>query len=218
VVTVGNGDFLKTKEPGIGSFFIIENYGVPQYSLIYTLSTDRIRKNKETASARQPFVPGISRRCGRPAHGKRKAPSVVRNQAAQAAGISQVCGRGQEKRSAIGPGSGRPAHGKRKAPSVVRNQAAQAAGMSQAGGRGQEKQPAIGLGSGRTESQEKEKEKKMAAVFLIASKNAAERALYSIFDSRSPFGSKGRIYFYKWNSARQYDKLNPSRELETKND
>ncbi|MEC1050925.1 hypothetical protein P9B97_02360 [Bacillus paralicheniformis] len=56
-----------------------------------------------------------------------------------------------------------------------------------------------------TESQEKEKEKKMAAVFLIASKNAAERALYSIFDSRSPFGSKGRIYFDKWNIARQYD-------------
>lgn len=62
---VGNGEFLKTKEPGIGSFFIIENYGVPQYSLIYTLSTDRIRKNKEATSARQPFVPGISRRCGR---------------------------------------------------------------------------------------------------------------------------------------------------------
>lgn len=41
---VGNGEFLKTKEPGIGSFFIIENFGVLQYSLIYTLSTDRIRK------------------------------------------------------------------------------------------------------------------------------------------------------------------------------
>lgn len=30
---VGNGEFLKTKEPGIGSFFIIENFGVLQYSL-----------------------------------------------------------------------------------------------------------------------------------------------------------------------------------------
>ncbi|MCY7967837.1 hypothetical protein MOB49_12125 [Bacillus haynesii] len=51
-----------------------------------------------------------------------------------------------------------------------------------------------------------ESEKKMAAVFLLTSKNAAERALYSIFDSRSPFGSKGRIYFYKWNMARLKDK------------
>ncbi|MEK4448614.1 hypothetical protein N1I81_22530 [Bacillus sp. FSL M8-0052] len=66
-----------------------------------------------------------------------------------------------------------------------------------------------------TESQEKEK--KMVAVFLIASKSAAERALYSIFDSRSPFGSKGRIYFYKWHMARLNEKWNLSRELETKN-
>ncbi|MGG0851822.1 hypothetical protein [Bacillus paralicheniformis] len=57
--------------------------------------------------------------------------------------MSQACGRGQEKRPAIGPGSGRTAGGKRKAPTVVRNQGAQAAGMSQAGGRGQEKRPAI---------------------------------------------------------------------------
>ncbi|KYC77500.1 hypothetical protein B4092_4733 [Bacillus licheniformis] len=66
------------------------------------------------------------------------------------------------------------------------------------------------------ESQEKEKEKKMVAVFLIASKSAAERALYSIFDSQSPFGSKGRIYFYKWHMARLKEWY-LSRELETKN-
>ncbi|MED1738139.1 hypothetical protein P4U97_01140 [Bacillus swezeyi] len=69
------------------------------------------------------------------------------------------------------------------------------------------------------ESQEKEKEneKKMLAIFLIASKKVAERALYSIFDSRSPFGSKGRIYFYKWHMARLNDEWNLSRELEAKN-
>ncbi|MBW7636390.1 hypothetical protein K1I48_23500 [Bacillus licheniformis] len=40
---------------------------------------------------------------------------MVRNQAAQAAGMSQAGGRGQEKRPAIGPGSGRTACGKREA-------------------------------------------------------------------------------------------------------
>ncbi|MGG0851821.1 hypothetical protein [Bacillus paralicheniformis] len=34
---------------------------------------------------------------------KRKASTMVRNQGAQAAGMSQACGRGQEKRPAIGP-------------------------------------------------------------------------------------------------------------------
>ncbi|MCY8151988.1 hypothetical protein [Bacillus paralicheniformis] len=62
-----------------------------------------------------------------------------------------------------------------------------------------------------------EREKKMVAVFLLTSKNAAEKALYSIFDSRSPFGSKGKIYFYKWHMARLKDEWNLSRELETKN-
>ncbi|MCY8151343.1 hypothetical protein, partial [Bacillus paralicheniformis] len=52
---------------------------------------------------------------GRTARGKRKASAVVRNQAAQAAGMSQACGCGQEKRPAIGPGSGRTARSKRKA-------------------------------------------------------------------------------------------------------
>ncbi|MCY8102367.1 hypothetical protein, partial [Bacillus haynesii] len=54
--------------------------------------------------------------------GKRGAPAVARNQAAQAAGMSQACGCGKEKRPAIGPGSERTARGKRKAPAVVRNQ------------------------------------------------------------------------------------------------
>ncbi|OJT66891.1 hypothetical protein BFP46_22805 [Bacillus licheniformis] len=34
---------------------------------------------------------------------KRKAPTMVRNQGAQTAWMSQACGRGQEKRPAISP-------------------------------------------------------------------------------------------------------------------
>ncbi|MEC1348034.1 hypothetical protein P9D54_22070 [Bacillus haynesii] len=40
---------------------------------------------------------------------------MVRNQAAQAAGMSQAGGRGQEKQPAIGPGSGKTVRGKRGA-------------------------------------------------------------------------------------------------------
>ncbi|WP_416720174.1 hypothetical protein [Bacillus paralicheniformis] len=57
---------------------------------------------------------------------------MVRKQAAQAAGTSQACGRGQEKQPAIGPGSGKTVCGKREAPAVARNQRAQAADMIRA--------------------------------------------------------------------------------------